>query len=106
MYSLHIFLTPWKCEHEDFWPLLVQGICGNHTVSVTFLGVIMPQQVCTSSMLPMCNTGIYNVLHDVIKIFILRVICVERIIVFSWSLFHINCLHIELSGLYYFYFGS
>ena len=30
MYSLHIFLTPLKCEHEDFWPLLVQGICGNH----------------------------------------------------------------------------
>ena len=31
MYNLHIFLTPLKCEHEDFWPLLVQGICGNHS---------------------------------------------------------------------------
>ena len=43
-------------------------------VSVTFFGVIMVQQVCTSSMVPMCNTCIYNVLHDVIKNFPLHVV--------------------------------
>ena len=43
-------------------------------ISVTFFGVIVVQQVCTSSMVPMCNTCIYNVVHDVIKNFPLHVV--------------------------------